>query len=78
MPSMPSTKDRIGYLQGLHVQWTTELQHLMSVHPDRAVHLAEALDDLETLIRSLEDETLTNRRPLPGAHSIRIEEPVAS
>ena len=73
---MSSAADRIGYLKGLHVEWATELQHLMSVHPDRALHLAEALDDLQSLIRTLETENQTDRCPLPGVHIIRFEEPL--
>ena len=73
---MSSAGDRIGYLKGLHMEWTTELQHLMSVHPDRALHLAEALDDLQTLIRALEAETQTDRCPPPGSHIIPFEEPL--
>ena len=76
MPFPTSAADRIGYLKGLHVQWTTELQQLVSVHPERACHLAEALDDLETLIRTLETETESDRRPLPATHVIRFEDPL--
>lgn len=72
---MSTAAERIGYLKGLHVQWTTELQQLVSVHPERALHLAEALDDLNTLIRTLETET-TDRRPLIASHIIRFGEPL--
>ena len=63
MPSITSVADRISYLKGLHVQWTTQLQQLVSVDPDRALHLAEALDDLKILIGVLERESLLTRPP---------------
>jgi hypothetical protein len=61
---MPSTSaaDRIGYLKSLQGQWATELQQLARVHPERALHLAEALDDLKTVIGCLEAESRTERR----------------
>jgi hypothetical protein len=54
MLSSSSDTDRIRYLKCLRVQWTTELQHLEDIDLDRAFHLAEAIQDLSTVIRDLE------------------------
>ena len=52
--SNPNT--RIQQLEDLKRRWTADLQPLLSVDPERALHLVEALDDLARLIRRLEQE----------------------
>lgn len=47
-------------LRGLRQKWTKELQRLIVSDPERAQHLAEALDDLAILI----DRARSARSPL--------------
>lgn len=42
--------DRLACLKALRDKWTNELQHLVMSDPERAQHLAEALDDLAILM----------------------------
>jgi hypothetical protein len=75
MPASSFDADRIACLKRLHVQWTTELQHLNGVERERAFHLAEAIQDLNTVISNLEalcpvpppiGSVVTVRCPDPG------------
>ena len=47
--------ERVAALKRLHAQWTTELQHTKDVDEERAKHHVEAIEDLVTLIREIED-----------------------
>ncbi len=51
---MDTTLDYIAHLRSLHARWTLELQEAERANPERARHLAEALDDLERLMSRLE------------------------
>jgi hypothetical protein len=42
--------DRLACLEALRDKWTKELQQLVMCDPERAQHLAEALDDLAILM----------------------------
>ena len=44
---------RVAQLEKLHARWIDELAGPESFPPDYALHLADALDDLQTLIRRL-------------------------
>jgi hypothetical protein len=54
---------RVRHLETLHEKWTAELEQLPS--PSEHAHLAEALDDLQTLIRRLKLESQADDR-VPG------------
>jgi hypothetical protein len=49
-------RERIDRLKSLQAQWTVELAQISGAHPERALHLSEALDDLKTVIGNLEGE----------------------
>jgi hypothetical protein len=49
-----TTLDYIAHLRSLHARWTRELREAETANPERARHLAEALDDLERLTGRLE------------------------
>ena len=49
-----TTEERIAFLKALHAEWMRELPQLLHTDPERAVHHAEALDDLASLIGQLE------------------------
>lgn len=53
-PTIDHTADHVTCLKALHDKWTAERQQLVTVDPERAFHLTEALDDLMTLIRDVE------------------------
>jgi hypothetical protein len=46
--------ERIAFLKRLYEQWAAELDQLVGIEPERALHHAEALEDLANLIRELE------------------------
>jgi hypothetical protein len=46
---------RIRHLKRLEEKWAAELRQLSPDHADQWLHFAEALDDLRTMIRRLED-----------------------
>ena len=52
--AIDSRADRIQLLEALHAKWTGELHQLVTVDMDRALDLAQALDDLAVLLGRLE------------------------
>ena len=47
--------DQVLQLEALRQKWTAELRRLVGVDTDRAMHLAEALDDLAVVIGRLQN-----------------------
>ena len=61
--SVATPTDRLQRLHVLGEKWTRELRQLVAVDAERAMHLAEALDDLALMIRRLEEPSTG-----PGHH----------
>ena len=49
-----NTITRVQRLRDLQRRWNQELPALIGVHPDRALHLSEAIDDLQRFIQQVE------------------------
>ena len=54
MPVETYTGSRIRHLKALKQKWTADLESLVRDHPEKACHVLEALDDLQTMIGRLE------------------------
>ena len=61
MPVETYTGARIRHLKALKERWNADLQPLVRDHPEKACHLLEALDDLQTMIGRLEGLTSDDR-----------------
>jgi hypothetical protein len=57
------TAQRIAHLKSLHERWKAELEQTVATNPEVAFHSAEALQDLEGLIRTLESQAAKDARP---------------
>ena len=60
VPTRPALRivrrsDQVQQLEALRQKWTAELRRLVGVDTDRAMHLAEALDDLAVVIGRLQN-----------------------
>jgi hypothetical protein len=49
-----SLAQRIAQLKSLHKRWTAVLERLAATYPEVTFHLAQSLQDLEDIIRTLE------------------------
>lgn len=57
--------DRVVTLKRLHATWTEDYSREVRRNPDLARHLADALDDLQLLIRSFEQFESWPEAPAP-------------
>ena len=56
MSSEGAVTERVAALKRLYAAWETELEQIAAHDPERARHHAEALLDLQNLIRQLEND----------------------
>jgi hypothetical protein len=54
-PHITARRVQLQQLEALRQKWTADLQRLLGVDTDQAMHLAEALDDLAVVIGRLEN-----------------------
>jgi hypothetical protein len=50
---LTTDNDRLARLRGVHERWRLELARVTDFDPDHALHLNDALHDLEILMRRL-------------------------